>query len=194
VPNKWKWVHGSLYNADGQQTSLAIVNHEGGSMTDRSSRRTFIQSAAAASAALGASGGSTLSAQPAGRVRGFDHVALPMANTDAMLAFYRALGCDVVETAAACSVYFGDNMINFHRPVLWQNKTVTLRAPAAVPPCGDLCFAWEGTADSLKAMLDRAAAKIEVGPVSRPGGRRKTGSSVYVRDPDGNLLEFMIYP
>ena len=28
----------------------------------------------------------------------------------------------------------------------------------------------------------------------RQGGRKRTGSSVYVRDPDGNLLEFMIYP
>jgi catechol 2,3-dioxygenase-like lactoylglutathione lyase family enzyme len=42
-------------------------------------------------------------------------------------------------------------------------------------------------------MLDRAAAKIELGPVPREGGRQKTGTSVYVRDPDGNLLEFMIY-
>ena len=69
----------------------------------------------------------------------------------------------------------------------------TNRAPAAVPPCGDFCFVWEGTAEALKVTLDRAAAKIELGPVPRQGGRRKTGSSVYVRDPDGNLLEFMIY-
>ena len=69
----------------------------------------------------------------------------------------------------------------------------TLRAPAAKPPCGYLCLVWNGTAASLKSMLDRAGAKIEVGPVDRPGGRRKTGSSVYVRDPDGNPLEFMIY-
>jgi catechol 2,3-dioxygenase-like lactoylglutathione lyase family enzyme len=45
----------------------------------------------------------------------------------------------------------------------------------------------------LKALLDRVGAKIEVGPADRPGGRQKTGSSVYIRDPDGNLLEFMIY-
>ena len=71
---------------------------------------------------------------------------------------------------------------------------VTTRAPAAVPPCGDLCFVWEGSADSLKDLLHHAAVKVELGPVPREGGRRKTGSSVYVRDPDGNLLEFMIYP
>jgi catechol 2,3-dioxygenase-like lactoylglutathione lyase family enzyme len=116
-----------------------------------------------------------------------------MQNTDAMLAFYRGLGWEVRENANLCSVYFGDNMINFHRPALWQSGTFTLRAPAAKPPCGDLCFVWEGTADSLKAMLDRAGAKIFEGPVGRQGGRKKAASSVYVRDPDGNLLEFMIY-
>jgi catechol 2,3-dioxygenase-like lactoylglutathione lyase family enzyme len=162
-------------------------------MSRKSSRRRFIRSVAAAGAAFGAAGVGAPSAQQAGRVRGFDHVALPMANTDAMLAFYKALGFGISERATAISVHVGDNMINFHRPARWQDKTFTNRAPAAVPPCGDLCFVWEGTADSLKATLDRAAAKIELGPVPREGGRRKTGSSVYVRDPDGNLLEFMIY-
>ena len=51
-----------------------------------------------------------------GRVRGFDHVALPMANTDAMVAFYKALGFDIAESPNAISVYVGENMINFHRP------------------------------------------------------------------------------
>ncbi len=151
------------------------------------SRRGFMGRVAAAGAAT------QLRAQPSGRVSGFDHVALPMQNTDAMLAFYRRLGFDVVENAVACSVYIGDNMINFHRPATWQRESFTLRAPAAKPPCGDLCFVWEGTAAALKAMLDRAGAKLIEGPVARQGGRRKGASSVYVRDPDGNLLEFMIY-
>jgi catechol 2,3-dioxygenase-like lactoylglutathione lyase family enzyme len=132
-------------------------------------------------------------AQSPGRIRGFDHVALPMRNTEAMLTFYRALGLQVTEGADACSVYIGDQMINFHRPALWQRETFTLRAPAAKPPCGDLCFVWDGAPAALKAMLDRAAAKIVEGPVARQGGRKKSASSVYVRDPDGNLLEFMIY-
>lgn|SRR6185312_1684590 len=131
--------------------------------------------------------------KPANNVRGFDHVALPMQNTDAMLAFYRGLGFEVNEGAVACSVYIGGQMINFHRPATWQRESFTLRAPAAKPPCGDLCFVWDGTPDALKAMLDKAGAKIIEGPVARQGGRRKASSSVYVRDPDGNLLEFMIY-
>ena len=155
-------------------------------MGQKLSRRGLVGGAAAAA-------GTRALAQSAGRVRGFDHVALPMQNTEAMLAFYRGLGFDVTEGAAACSVYIGDNMINFHRPATWQRESFTLRAPAARPPCGDLCFVWDGTAEALKAMLDRAGAKVIEGPVARQGGRRKGASSVYVRDPDGNLLEFMIY-
>jgi catechol 2,3-dioxygenase-like lactoylglutathione lyase family enzyme len=136
---------------------------------------------------------SKAAAQAEGRVRGFDHVALPMQNTEAMLAFYRRLGFEVKEGTQACSVYIGEQMINFHRPALWQRESFTLRAPAAKPPCGDLCFVWEGTPAALKAMLDRADAKSIEGPVARQGGRQKAASSVYVRDPDGNLLEFMIY-
>jgi len=160
-------------------------------MSNTLSRRTFIASVAAAGTAGGAG---PAPAQPAGRIRGFDHVALPMQNTDAMLAFYRALGLPVTESAQACSVYVADQMINFHRPALWQRESFTLRAPKAVPPCGDLCFVWEGTPESLNAMLSRANAKVIEGPVPRQGGRKAAGSSVYVRDPDGNLLEFIIYP
>ena len=159
-------------------------------MKPDSSRRRFIRNAVAAGAAAGSS---PAHAQATGRVRGFDHVALPMQNTEAMLAFYRGLGWEVRENANACSVFCGDNMINFHRPARWQSAEFKLRAPAAKPPCGDLCFVWEGTPASLKAMLDRAGAKIIEGPGERQGGRKKIGSSVYVRDPDGNLLEFMIY-
>jgi catechol 2,3-dioxygenase-like lactoylglutathione lyase family enzyme len=159
-------------------------------MTHVISRRELIRSTAAASLAAG----SGAMAREARGIRGFDHVALPMQRTEEMLAFYRRLGLQVVENANACSVYVGNQMINFHRPSHWQDKTFTLRAPAAKPPCGDLCFVWDDTPEALKAMLDRAGAKVEEGPVPRQGGQRKTGSSVYIRDPDGNLLEFMIYP
>jgi len=127
-------------------------------------------------------------------VRGFDHVALPMRDTEAMTAFYRALGLTVTENDHLVQVYVGNQMINFHRPAVWQREGFDLRAPAAAPPCGDLCFVWEGTAASLRSTLDGAGAEVIEGPVERQGGRRATGSSVYVRDPDGNLLEFLTYP
>jgi catechol 2,3-dioxygenase-like lactoylglutathione lyase family enzyme len=154
------------------------------------SRRRFAKTIVTA---VAATRGTDALTQGAGSVRGFDHVALPMQNTEAMLGFYRGLGLQISETVNAVSVYVGDQMINFHRPAHWQDMTFTLRAPAARPPCGDLCFVWDGTAASLKGMLDRAGAKVVEGPANRQGGRRKSASSVYVRDPDGNLLEFMIY-
>lgn len=156
------------------------------------SRRNLLRVVAAAGVLAGAPG-SSQAAQKSSNIRGFDHVALPMERTEQMLAFYRGLGLRVVENPNACSVYIGEQMINFHRPSHWQDKLFTLRAPAAKPPCGDLCFVWDGTPEELKSLLDRTGAKVEVGPVERQGGRGRAGSSVYTRDPDGNLLEFMIY-
>jgi catechol 2,3-dioxygenase-like lactoylglutathione lyase family enzyme len=130
---------------------------------------------------------------PDGRVSGFDHVALPMQNPEAMAAFYRSLGLPTAETTHLLQVYVGDQMINFHRPPVWQREDFMLRAPAARPPCGDLCFVWDGSAESLKKVVEHAGAEIIEGPVERQGGRQAAGSSVYLRDPDGNLLEFMIY-
>jgi catechol 2,3-dioxygenase-like lactoylglutathione lyase family enzyme len=158
-------------------------------MPKNSSRRRFVRGLVAA----GAAADGLMLAQQTGSIKGFDHVALPMQNTEAMLAFYRGLGLQVSENANACSVYIGTQMINFHRPALWQSETFTLRTPAARPPRGDLCFVSDGTPESVTAMLDRAEAKIVEGPVGRQGGQKKAASSVYVRDPDGNLLEFMIY-
>ena len=126
-------------------------------------------------------------------ITGIDHVSLPMRDADAMVAFYRALGFEVEEQVVLVRVRTGQHMINFHRPELWPREGFTLRAPAAVPPCGDLCFVWDGSIDTLDALLERAGASIEEGPVERDGGRRATGTSTYVRDPDGNLLEFIAY-
>jgi catechol 2,3-dioxygenase-like lactoylglutathione lyase family enzyme len=155
-----------------------------------SSRRRFIRQVVTGAAAVSAP--PAASAQtPA--IRALDHVALPMQDADAMIAFYRALGFQVDEGPQICVVRFGTQMINLHRPALWQRETFTLRASAARPPCGDLCFVWEGTSESLKAVLEKVAVKVVEGPVNRQGGRRINGSSTYVRDPDGNLLEFIIY-
>ena len=132
-------------------------------------------------------------------VAAFDHVAIPIENTEAMLAFYRALGFTVDDALAPIvySVHFGDQKINMHGPRLWKSGTFELRGPTAQPGCGDFCFVWDDTREALEAVLARAGASVIEGPVERDGGRdggRAKGTSLYVRDPDSNLLEFMIYP
>jgi len=124
-----------------------------------------------------------------------DHVAIPIRNVPEMVSFYRELGFLVRENGRIVSVHFGDQKINFHRPSLWQSETFTLRAPAAEPPCGDFCWVWEGTRESLAERLELAGAEI-VTEGERSGGRDggdAIGQSVYTRDPDGNLLEFIRY-
>jgi catechol 2,3-dioxygenase-like lactoylglutathione lyase family enzyme len=132
-------------------------------------------------------------------VASFDHVALPTNKPEEMIAFYGALGFavpDVEEWRAAgipfFSIQFGNQKINVHAPALWHRDDFALRGPTAKPGCGDLCFVWEGGADRLRATLAAAKAEIIAGPVELPGARGK-GVSVYTRDPDDNLLEFIIY-
>ena len=91
-----------------------------------------------------------------------------------MVAFYRSLGLQVAEQPHVVSVYAGDQMINFHRPSTWQRDGFTLRAPNAVPPCGDLCFVWHGSREALAATLAGAGAAVIEGPVARQGARRPT--------------------
>ena len=126
-------------------------------------------------------------------ITGFDHVSLPLRDADAMAAFYRALGLAVDENEHLVVVHLGDQMVNFHREEMWTRADFTLRAPAAVPPCGDLCVRWEGSAEELDTVLRGAGVVVEEGPVPRRGARGVEATSVYIRDPDGNLVEFMRY-
>lgn len=129
-------------------------------------------------------------------IAGFDHVAIPIERVDEMLVFYERLGLTVKQSSESrFSVHFGDNKINFHGPAAWHSNEFTLKGPAARPGCGDFCFVWSGTRDSLTELLERLAIPIEAGPVTRSGGRGggMDGESIYIRDPDQNLLELIIY-
>jgi catechol 2,3-dioxygenase-like lactoylglutathione lyase family enzyme len=117
-----------------------------------------------------------------------------MENVEAMVAFYGALGFELRPLGGGLvyAAHAGPHKINFHVPELWKRESFTLRGPSALPGCGDFCFTWDGTATELAETLERAVAEVIEGPVSRDGGRG-LGTSTYTRDPDGNLLEFIIY-
>ena len=132
-------------------------------------------------------------------IKSFDHVAIPMAAVDDMLAFYKGMGFGISDDygGRVYSIHFGDNKINLHTPEIWQSGKFTLRGHTAQPGCGDFCFVWGDSKEALHSCLEKLDAAIEEGPVERKGGRNggeDTGISVYTRDPDDNLLEFIIYP
>ncbi len=132
-------------------------------------------------------------------IAGFDHVAIPTARPLELIAFYGALGFEVPDRSQiegrvfpAFEIRFGTQKINVHLPELWQNEKFTLRGPAATPGCADLCFVWEGSAEELHRTLAKAGAAIVAGPLPMRGARGR-GTSVYTRDPEQNLVEFIRY-
>lgn len=131
-------------------------------------------------------------------VQRLDHVAIPVNDMEPMLAFYRALEFSVDDSMVPLmySVCQGDMKLNLHFPQLWQSARFDLRGPTAQPGCGDVCMVWSGTEDELIALLAAADAPVIEGPVERIGGASvgsAVGMSRYTRDPEGNLLEFIIY-
>jgi len=136
-------------------------------------------------------------------VAGIDHAAIPAGDPEALIAFYSKLGFSVVGEerwrageVPAFAFAAGDQKINVHDPALWQDERFTLRGPSAKPGCGDFCFVWEGSSAQAAAAISAAGGELIEGPVTRQGGRGgglTDGTSVYTRDPDGNLLEFIVY-
>jgi catechol 2,3-dioxygenase-like lactoylglutathione lyase family enzyme len=127
-----------------------------------------------------------------------DHIAIPTANAERLITFYKRLGFTINNEEAwregkvpTFSIQVGRAAkINVHP----EGYTASLRGPTAVPGCMDICFVWEGAVEACRAMLEAAGVEIIRGPVARPGGRPQAPSlSLYARDPDGNLLEWMTY-
>ncbi len=132
-------------------------------------------------------------------VVGFDHVALPTLDSERTIEFYKGLGFDIIDEdkwrkgeSRNFAIQIGESKINVHPPEL----TGVMRGSTTVPGCGDLCFVWQGTIDEVLSTMRTAGVEIVDGPAPRRGGRgggQTMATSVYVRDPDGNLLEFMVY-
>jgi catechol 2,3-dioxygenase-like lactoylglutathione lyase family enzyme len=138
-------------------------------------------------------------------IRGYDHVALPARNPEQLIAFYKRLGMPVLYEAEwrtgkypLFAIQIGEHAkLNFHSPELWQDPAFEARGPTAEPGCGDLCFVFEGSIEEAETLIQDAGAKIVYGPFDQAGGAdggKRDGTSVYTRDPDGNLIEFMTYP
>ncbi len=123
-------------------------------------------------------------------VTGLDHLVLTVADIGRSVAFYRdALGMAAQTFRAAdgserTALAFGTQKINLHPAA----APFAPHAAAPGPGTADLCLLTADPLDDWQAHLSALGIAVEEGPVRRTGA---TGPllSIYVRDPDGNLIE-----
>ena len=122
-----------------------------------------------------------------------DHIVLTTRDTPACIRFYtEVLGMKLVRFATPdgerLSFNFGAQKINLHE---WGREFLP-RAHVAVPGSLDLCFIASLPLQEVIGRLQKANVPIIEGPVARTGAKGAM-RSVYVRDPDLNLVEVAVY-
>lgn len=119
-------------------------------------------------------------------IRSLDHLVLTVADIDASVEFYtRVLGMrEVVFAGGRRALAFGDQKINLHQ----HHAEFEPKALRPAPGSTDLCLLTDTPSDEILRDLMACGVRVVEGPVERSGA---TGplTSIYVRDPDGNLVE-----
>lgn len=122
-----------------------------------------------------------------------DHIVLTTRDKDACIRFYtEVLGMELVRfrtpTEERLALSFGAQKINLHE---WGREFMP-RAHVAVPGSLDLCFVASVSLEEVIRKLEAHVIPILEGPVAKTGARGRI-RSVYVRDPDLNLVEISVY-
>jgi catechol 2,3-dioxygenase-like lactoylglutathione lyase family enzyme len=124
------------------------------------------------------------------RVDRLDHLVLTVEDIDRTVAFYTgALGMTVTTFGAGRrALSFGTSKINLHQ----RGREYEPKARTPTPGSADLCLIVDEPLDVVVAELAALGIPLEEGPVERTGARGPI-ISVYIRDPDANLIELSNY-
>ncbi len=124
------------------------------------------------------------------RIDRIDHLVLTVADIDRTCAFYRdILGSEVVTFGnGRKALKFGHQKFNLHQ----AGHEFEPKALRPTPGSADLCLIAETPVDKIISALKQRDVEIEEGPVERTGAEGPI-HSVYIRDPDGNLIELSNY-
>ncbi|GLW06489.1 ring-cleaving dioxygenase [Microtetraspora sp. NBRC 13810] len=125
------------------------------------------------------------------RIERFDHLVLTVADVEATIGFYsRVLGMrPVTFDEGRRALLFGRSKINLHQ----AGREFEPKAAHPVPGSVDVCLISADPLVQVIAELVRHGVPIEEGPVRRTGALGPI-DSVYLRDPDRNLIEISAYP
>jgi catechol 2,3-dioxygenase-like lactoylglutathione lyase family enzyme len=119
-----------------------------------------------------------------------DHLVLTVADLDQTIDFYvRVLGMQPVTFGAGRrALRFGRHQLNLHQ----AGRELEPKARRPIPGSADVCLITTTPLDQVMAHLRACEIPVEEGPVARTGA---TGpiTSLYCRDPDGNLIEISTY-
>ncbi len=124
------------------------------------------------------------------RVTGLDHIVLTVADVEQSVRFYLTVLGGTAETFAGGrrAISFGDQKINFHP----ADDAHTPHATRPEPGSGDFCLTVTDSLETVRQNLRDHDIEIVHGPVEKVGARGQM-ESVYIRDPDGNLVELARY-
>ncbi len=114
-----------------------------------------------------------------------DHLVLTVGSIDAAVDFYtEVLGMDLVMLEGRKNLTFGVQTVKLHQ----RGHELSPHAAHATPGSADLCFVTPVPLEEVIEYLAALKIHVELGPVERTSGVGKL-RSVYIRDPDRNLIE-----
>lgn len=123
-------------------------------------------------------------------VRNIDHVVLTVRDIDETIKFYETFLSMTVETFGENrkALKFGNQKFNLHQ----HGNEYEPKARCPQPGSLDICLISSNEITDIVKHLEQNGVPIEEGVVQRTGATGKI-QSVYIRDPDLNLIEISVY-
>ncbi len=119
-----------------------------------------------------------------------DHCVIHVSDWERSNRFYATvLGAEIIPRQKGFAYKFGAFLLNCHGPGIAPR--IVAQLPVR-PGNSDLCFEWPGPIATALSHLAAQSVPVVLGPVATQGAKG-AATSVYFRDPDGSLLEFMSY-